>query len=82
MLEWFHIISLPVSVIQVNGFNALPINVAMEITDVCLRCPVAVEILVPFECSVEVSQGSDVSLTLTVGDEVQPTQILGSNATF
>ncbi|XP_071796592.1 uncharacterized protein [Asterias amurensis] len=62
----------------INGFSALPINVAMEITDVCLRCPVAVEILVPFECSVEVSQGSDVSLTLTVGDEVQPTQTLGS----
>lgn len=73
--------SLPVSGLQINGFNALPIKVSMAISGVCLRCPVVVEILVPFECSAEVSQGSHVNLTLSVGEEAEPTQILGSNYT-
>ena len=55
----------------------------MEVYGVCLLCPVAVEIGEPaFECSVEISHGSNVNMTLSIGNEIQLTQVLGSELKY
>ncbi|XP_038068022.1 uncharacterized protein LOC119737627 [Patiria miniata] len=58
--------------------DAVPITVVMETAGVCLQCPAVVAIEQPFDCTVEVIQGSDVTLTMSINDADMAPLPLGS----